>query len=100
MGFDPLSLQYIRLVGFHTPLTNGFILVSDVYHDFYRWPLVDRKVFERWRETTAWGQKFLAIPRLDLRGCRLMPWCRRSIQRFPPRPGSIRLAASRSRRLQ
>ena len=95
MGFDPMSLQYIRLahedglgigdprdieivgdpdaaqenwkfhVGknlvrigggdliwfgplkrfqklfFHTPLVNGFILASDVYHDFYRWPLVD-----------------------------------------------------------
>jgi uncharacterized protein (DUF362 family) len=113
MGFDPMSLQYIRLahedrlgtgdprdidivgdveaaqedwkfhvgknlvrVGggdliwfgplkrfqklfFHTPLVNGFILASDVYHDFYRWPLVDRKVFERWCETTAWGQLFL-----------------------------------------
>jgi len=30
-----------------------------VYHDFYRWPLVDRRVFERWCETTEWGQMFL-----------------------------------------
>ena len=110
MGFDPMSLQYIRLahedglgrrrsarhrdrrrrrcraaenwkfhvgknlvrVGggdliwfgplkrfqklfFHTPLVNGFILASDVYHDFYRWPLIDRRVFERWCETTELG---------------------------------------------
>jgi hypothetical protein len=30
-----------------------------VYHDFYRWPLLDRRVFERWCETTQWGQLFL-----------------------------------------
>jgi hypothetical protein len=122
MGFDPMSLQYIRLahedglgtgdphgieivgdveaaqenwqfhvgknlvrVGggdliwfgplkrfqklfFHTPLVNGFILASDVYHDFYRWPLVDRKVFERWCETTAWGQMFLRYAQLGPQG--------------------------------
>ena len=55
--FGPLK-RFQKLF-FHTPLVNGFILASDVYHDFYRWPLVDRKVFERWCETTAWGQLFL-----------------------------------------
>ena len=55
--FGPLK-RFQKLF-FHTPLVNGFILASDVYHDFYRWPLVDRKVFERWCETTAWGQMFL-----------------------------------------
>jgi hypothetical protein len=38
---------------------NGFILASEAYHDLYRWPLVDRRVFERWCEGTAWGQLFL-----------------------------------------
>ncbi len=55
--FGPLK-RFQKLF-FHTPLVNGFILASDVYHDFYRWPLVDRRVFERWCETTAWGQMFL-----------------------------------------
>src|SRR3954469_9843205 len=55
--FGPLK-KFQKLF-FHTPLVNGFILASDVYHDFYRWPLVDRRVFERWCETTAWGQMFL-----------------------------------------
>jgi uncharacterized protein (DUF362 family) len=122
MGFDPLSIQYIRLaheaglgtgdprdieiagdvdaaqenwkfhvgknlvrVGggdliwfgplkrfqklfFHTPLVNGFILASDVYHDFYRWPLVDRRVFERWSETTDWGRLFLRYAQLGPQG--------------------------------
>jgi hypothetical protein len=55
--FGPLK-KFQKLF-FHTPLVNGFILASDVYHDFYRWPLVDRRVFERWCETTEWGQMFL-----------------------------------------
>ena len=38
--FGPLK-RFQKLF-FHTPLVNGFILASDVYHDFYRWPLVDR----------------------------------------------------------
>ena len=55
--FGPLK-RFQKLF-FHTPLVGGFILASDVYHDFYRWPLVDRRVFERWCERTAWGQLFL-----------------------------------------
>ena len=35
-------LKRFQKLFFHTPLVNGFILASDVYHDFYRWPLVDR----------------------------------------------------------
>jgi hypothetical protein len=60
--FGPLK-RFQKLF-FHTPLVNGFILASDVYHDFYRWPLVDRRVFERWCETTAWGQMFLRYAQL------------------------------------
>ena len=47
---------------------NGFILASDVYHDFYRWPLVDRRVFERWCETTEWGQMFLRYAHMGPQG--------------------------------
>lgn len=110
MGFDPLSIEYIRvahddglgtgdpreieivgadvsneswgfevgdngasLVGdlvwfgplkgmqklfFHTPLVNVFIFGSEAYHDYYRWPLKDRKIFERWKRETGWGRLF------------------------------------------
>jgi hypothetical protein len=55
--FGPLK-RFQKLF-FHTPLVNGFIFASEVYHDLYRWPLIDRKIFERWCESTAWGQLFL-----------------------------------------
>jgi len=110
MGFDPLSIEYIRVAhedglgvgdpreievvgddvsgeswGFHvgdngaslvgdllwfsplkrfqklffrTPLVKLFIFGSEAYHDYYRWPLRDRRAFERWRRDTPWGRLF------------------------------------------
>ena len=56
LWFGPLKrLQWLF---FHTPLVHAFILGSEVYHDLYRWPLRDRKVFQRWRRETAWGRLF------------------------------------------
>jgi uncharacterized protein (DUF362 family) len=77
--FGPL--KRFQNLFFRTPLVNGFILASDVYHDFYRWPLLDRRVFQRWCETTAWGQLFLRYAEtgpqgqlpLDVRTDRAMP---------------------------
>jgi uncharacterized protein (DUF362 family) len=43
---------------FHTPLVNLFISMSEVYHDYYRWPVKDRAVFDDWRATTEWGKLF------------------------------------------
>jgi uncharacterized protein (DUF362 family) len=56
MWFGPLK-RFQKLF-FHTPLVNVFVLGSEVYHDYYRWPLRDRRVFERWKVETAWGQHF------------------------------------------
>jgi uncharacterized protein (DUF362 family) len=117
MGFDPLSIKYIRLAheaglgvgdprdielvgdtdladeswNFHvgdngasrvgdmvwfgplkpvqnvlmrTPLVNLFILGSEVYHDYYRWPARDRKVFESWLANTSWGNLFQEYRRI------------------------------------
>ena len=55
--FGPLK-RFQKLF-FRTPLVNGFILASEVYHDLYRWPILDRRAFERWCDQTAWGQLFL-----------------------------------------
>jgi uncharacterized protein (DUF362 family) len=55
--FGPL--KPLQKLFFRTPLVNGFILASEVYHDLYRWPLLDRRAFERWSEETDWGQLFL-----------------------------------------
>jgi hypothetical protein len=56
MWFGPLK-RFQKLF-FHTPLVNLFVLGSEAYHDYYRWPLRDRNVFEQWRQSTTWGQLF------------------------------------------
>jgi hypothetical protein len=56
MWFGPLK-RFQKLF-FHTPLVNLFVLGSEAYHDYYRWPLRDRRVFEQWREQTPWGRMF------------------------------------------
>jgi hypothetical protein len=58
LWFGPL--KGIQKVFFHTPLVNAFILASEVYHDYYRWPLKDRHTFETWKKETAWGRLFEA----------------------------------------
>ena len=42
--FGPL--KPMQNVFMRTPLVNLFILGSEVYHDYYRWPTRDRRVFE------------------------------------------------------
>ncbi len=56
MWFGPL--KKIQKVFFHTPLVNLFVAGSEIYHDFYRWPLKDRKTFEAWKASTEWGRLF------------------------------------------
>ncbi len=56
MWFGPL--KGMQKLFFHTPLVNIFIAGSEAYHDYYRWPLKDRKIFERWRQETHWGRLF------------------------------------------
>ncbi len=56
LWFGPL--KKIQKLFFHTPLVNIFVMGSEVYHDYYRWPLRDRRVFEQWRDTTTWGRLF------------------------------------------
>jgi uncharacterized protein (DUF362 family) len=54
--FGPL--KRLQKLFFHTPLVNLFIGASEVYHDYYRWPLRDKSVFDQWRATTEWGRLF------------------------------------------
>jgi uncharacterized protein (DUF362 family) len=56
LWFGPL--KRLQKLFFHTPLVNLFVAGSEVYHDYYRWPLRDRRVFERWKATTTWGRLF------------------------------------------
>src|SRR6266478_6646446 len=54
--FGPL--KPIQNMFMRTPLVNIFIAGSEVYHDYYRWPLKDRRTFEVWLERSPWGHLF------------------------------------------
>jgi uncharacterized protein (DUF362 family) len=54
--FGPTKI-FQKLI-FHTPLVHFPNLVSETYHDYYRWNLVDKKTFEKWREESPWGHLF------------------------------------------
>jgi len=61
MWFGPMK-RFQKLF-FHTPLVNVFIAGSEAYHDYYRWPLKDKKTFETWQRETSWGKLFDAYAR-------------------------------------
>lgn len=61
LWFGPLK-RFQKLF-FHTPLVNVFVAGSEAYHDYYRWPLKDRKVFESWLTGTSWGKLFAEYQR-------------------------------------
>jgi uncharacterized protein (DUF362 family) len=54
--FGPL--KPIQNLFMRTPLVNLFILGSETYHDYYRWPVRDRKVFQSWQQHSSWGRLF------------------------------------------
>lgn len=56
LWFSPL--KSIQNFFFRTPLVNVFILGSETYHDYFRWPVKDRAIFEKWKLTTHWGRLF------------------------------------------
>ena len=56
LWFSPL--KRMQNLFFRTPLVHLFILGSEAYHDYFRWPLRDRPTFRHWRATTPWGQLF------------------------------------------
>ncbi|HEY1694284.1 MAG TPA: DUF362 domain-containing protein [Polyangiaceae bacterium] len=61
MWFGPM--KRFQKIFFHTPLVNAFIFGSEAYHDYYRWPLKDRRTFETWKSETQWGKLFAAYER-------------------------------------
>jgi uncharacterized protein (DUF362 family) len=64
--FGPL--KPVQNVLMRTPLVNLFILGSEVYHDYYRWPARDRRVFESWLANTPWGEMFQEYQRHGVLG--------------------------------
>lgn len=56
LWYGPLAK--IQKLFTQTPLVGALIVGSEVYHDYYRWPLKDRRTFNRWRNETHWGRLF------------------------------------------
>jgi uncharacterized protein (DUF362 family) len=56
MWFGPMK-RFQKLF-FHTPLVGLFVLGSELYHDYYRWPNKDRATYEQWLDGTRWGELF------------------------------------------
>jgi hypothetical protein len=50
--------KFLQKAIMHTPLVAGPIMFSEVFHDYYHWPLKEKKIFERWREESPWGHLF------------------------------------------
>jgi uncharacterized protein (DUF362 family) len=62
--FGPL--RPMQKLFFRTPMVHLFVFGSEAYHDYYRWPVWDRRVFERWKSSTGWGRLFQKYERLPV----------------------------------
>jgi len=60
LWFGPL--KRLQKIFFRTPFVNLFIFGSELYHDYYRWPFRDQRVFKRWLKETQWGRLFDSYP--------------------------------------
>jgi uncharacterized protein (DUF362 family) len=60
LWFSPL--KKFQNLFFRTPLVNFFILGSEAYHDYYRWPFKDRRTFKGWQKQSQWGKLFDSYP--------------------------------------
>jgi uncharacterized protein (DUF362 family) len=65
LWFSPL--KRFQNLFFRTPLVNFFIFGSEAYHDYYRWPIRDRRVFRKWLKTSQWGRLFTSYPPVGAR---------------------------------
>jgi len=55
-------LKNLQAVFFRTPLVHIFIVGSEVYHDYYRWPLREKQIFNKWLKQSPWGKLFASYP--------------------------------------
>jgi len=86
LWFGPL--KGMQKLFFRTPLVNVLALGSEVYHDRYRWPRKDQRVFAEWQTNTHWGRLF------DAYGKSESDLITRSAPRASQPPSSPRLRVS------
>jgi uncharacterized protein (DUF362 family) len=51
-------LKIFQKLLFHTPVVNIFIFASEYYHDHFWYPTKGKKVVEKWKLESPWGQLF------------------------------------------
>jgi uncharacterized protein (DUF362 family) len=50
--------RFMQKVVTRPPVVAIPILFSEVFHDYYHWPLKERKIYERWLKDSQWGRLF------------------------------------------
>ena len=50
--------KFLQKAVFHTPMVNIPILWSEMYHDYFRWNVKEKKIYKNWLEKTQWGKLF------------------------------------------
>jgi uncharacterized protein (DUF362 family) len=50
--------RFLQKLVLHTPLVTIPIFISEFNHDHVQWPLRFRRIYEKWRAETPWGQLF------------------------------------------
>ncbi|MBN2016323.1 DUF362 domain-containing protein [Candidatus Dojkabacteria bacterium] len=58
--------KFLQKLIFRTPLVNIPILWSEVYHDYFRWNVNEKSIYNKWIRETDWGKMFAEYePRTD-----------------------------------
>jgi len=50
--------KFLQKIVTRPPLVAIPIMFSEVFHDYYHWPLKERKIYERWLKESQWGHLF------------------------------------------
>lgn len=50
--------KFLQKVVTRPPVVAIPIMFSEVFHDYYHWPLKEKKVYERWLTESQWGRLF------------------------------------------
>ncbi|MEZ7891181.1 MAG: DUF362 domain-containing protein [Candidatus Wallbacteria bacterium] len=57
------ALKEFQNFFFRTPLVNLFIMASEIYHDYIRWPFIDSQSYKKWLNESKWGKLFQEYPK-------------------------------------
>jgi hypothetical protein len=57
-GFDDVTCVQNKTMVTDALLVHIAIAISEGYHDYFRWNTMDKRVFDKWRQSTEWGHLF------------------------------------------